>query len=230
MTPDEQHSDQLGSAIRLAVADVHAPAALRARIEADHSARRAPRRARFPALGLAGAAAVALCASAIVLVIGLLGGGERRFEGPTLALAADAALRSAVGPAPVEDAAHPVLVSAGINGLRFPYWDDEFGFDAVGVTRGQVGGRRAMTVDYRGHGRRVGYTIVAGPALTVPDGAPRVHRGTLRLAVLRRDGATIVTWRRAGHTCVLASRDADARRLLDLAAWTGGGRVGGYGR
>jgi hypothetical protein len=87
-----------------------------------------------------------------------------------------------------------------------------------------------MTVEYRGRRQRVGYTIVAGPALAVPGEAQRVRRGSLGLAVVRRDGATVVTWRRAGHTCVLASRDAPARRLLDLAAWTGDGRVGGYGR
>jgi hypothetical protein len=36
--------------------------------------------------------------------------------------------------------------------------------------------------------------------------------------LLRGDGATIVTWLRDGHTCVLASRRAGASVLLTLAS------------
>ncbi|HEY3186282.1 MAG TPA: hypothetical protein VGJ70_02325, partial [Solirubrobacteraceae bacterium] len=63
-----------------------------------------------------------------------------------------------------------------------------------------------------------------------PDGARRVRRGALPLAVLQHRGATVVTWRRDGHTCVLASREAGVARLVRLAAWTGGGRIAGYRR
>src|SRR5215212_5996652 len=96
---DDRHSEELGTAIRAAVAGVHAPAGLRARVEADRAARRSPRRSRGPALGFAGAAAVGLSAAAIVLVMGLLGGNERR-EGPTLAGAVSVALRAPVGRPP----------------------------------------------------------------------------------------------------------------------------------
>jgi hypothetical protein len=226
---DQHPSDELGAALRAAVADVRAPAALRARVEAERAARRRPRPRRHPALGLAGAVAVFFCATLLVLGIGLIGGGQRT-EGATLSHAATAALRSTPGPAPAEDENHPVLVRAGINGLRFPYWDDAFGLGATSARRDHVGTRAAMTVEYRGHGQRVGYTIVAGPALKLPADAQSVRRGSLTLAVLRHGDAVVVTWRRAGHTCVLASRDATAGRLVQLAAWTGGGRIAGYGR
>jgi hypothetical protein len=110
-------------------------------------------------------------------------------------------------------------------------WDQPFGLRATGVRRDSLDGRRALTVHYAGAGdARVGYTIVDTPPLDVPGSARRVTRGSLGLAVWRRDGANVVTWRRAGHTCVLASRSMPASRLLDLAAWTGGGAVSGYNR
>ena len=228
MTRDASDTEALGMAIRAASVGVRAPEALRDRVEAQRGAARGS--GGLPLLALAGAAAVTACAAILVLVFGLVG-GERLVEGPTLARAADAALRPATGPRPGEDLRRPVLVDVGIDGLRFPYWDDTFGLDAAAVRRDTIGGRRAMTVDYRdGNGKRVGYTIVAGRALTLPDGARRVRRGRLVLAVFMHRGATVVTWRRAGHTCVLASRTSPARRLLRLAAWTGDGAIGGYAR
>ncbi|HEY3020362.1 MAG TPA: hypothetical protein VGJ32_09220 [Solirubrobacteraceae bacterium] len=212
------------------MADVRAPDALRARIEAERAARRARRRAPAGGLGLrlAAAAGVVALAAAVVLVIGLLGGGSGRLAGPSVAQAAEAALRPSRGPAPAEDVRHPVLVRAGIAGLRFPYWDDEFGLQAVSMRRDRLGGREAMTVEYRTRRVRVGYTIVGGRPLAVPDGARRLRRGVLPLAVLRHAGAAVVTWRRDGHTCVLASREASVARLVRLAAWTGGGKIAGY--
>src|SRR5206468_12537749 len=145
----------------------------------------------------AGAGALA---GSMVLVIGLLGGRAGRLEGRSVAQAADAALRSSDGPAPAEGVRHPVLVHAGIGGLRCPYWDDAFGLSAVSMRRDRFSDRRAMTVEYRAPGERIGYTIVTGPPLGVPDGARRVRRGALPLAVLQHRGATVVTWRRDGHT------------------------------
>jgi hypothetical protein len=228
MTHDRDHSDELGAAIRAAVAEVHAPAALRARIEAERAGRRRRTSRGFGSLHLAGAAAALACAAVLVLGLGLLG-GDNRTERPTLQQAALVTLTSSNGPPPAEDKRHPVLVRAGINGLRFPYWDDEFGLEATSVKRGHIAARSAMTVAYEGKGQRIGYTIVAGPALKLPSDARTVRRGSLQLAVFRAHGAQIVTWRRAGHTCVLASRDAGAARLVRLAAWTGGGKIPGYG-
>jgi hypothetical protein len=226
----ERDTEQVGAAIQAAMADVRAPDALRARVEAERTRARPALRRRAPVFGLAGAALVA-CAAAVVVL--LLGGDDReRPIGPTLEQATLAAVRPAHGPAPAEDEHEPTLVRARINGLQFPYWDDEFGLEASGVRRERIGGRNAMTVTYESKtgGEVVGYTIVAGAPLAVPQDAHVVSREHVDFAVLE-DGATkVVTWRRAGHTCVLASRDASAYRLLDMAAWTGAGGVGGYPR
>jgi hypothetical protein len=37
--------------------------------------------------------------------------------------------------------------------------------------------------------------------------------------VLAHDGATVVTWRRDGHLCVVAGRGVSARTLIGLASW-----------
>ena len=226
MTRDPPGTDELGAAIQAASADVRAPQALRERVEALRSARRG---GHPLLLVLAGAAAVVASALAIVLVAGLVGSGGR-IEGPTLARAAGVALRPATEAPPVEDATDPVLVEASIAGLRFPYWDDQFGLEAVAMRHDAVGGRPALTVEYRGgRDESVSYMILSGKPVSVPADADWVRRGRLPLAVLTRGGATVVTWQRAGHTCVLSSRGTPARRLLALAAWTGEGRVGGYG-
>jgi hypothetical protein len=228
MTHDREHTDQLGAAIRAAAADVRAPAALRARVEADRAARHRPRARRFGSLHLAGAAATLACATVFVLALGLIG-GDQRTEGATLSHAAAVALRSTAGPPPAEDESNHVLIDAGIDGLRFPYWDDQFGLDATAVRVDPVSERGAMTVEYRGRGQRIGYTIVGGAPLKLPRDARMIRRGSLSLAVVRQNGAVVVAWRRAGHTCVLASRDAGVARLVKLAAWTGGGQIPGYG-
>jgi|SRR4051794_26471806 len=226
MSTQPSDSDRLGEMIRAAAADVRTPEPLRERVEAQRAARGG---LGFPLLVLAGAGAVLAVSSVLVLAFGLLG-GDRVIEGPTLARAADAALRAPTGAPPAEDEAHPVLIHAGIGGLRFPYWDDQFGLEATASRRDVVGSRAAMTVRYEGRGGHVGYTIVDGAPLAIPAGARWINRGRLSLALFMQGRAMVVTWRRAGHTCVIASRDAGAARLLSLAAWTGDGRVGGYGR
>ena len=40
------------------------------------------------------------------------------------------------------------------------------------------------------------------------------------VAVIERDGLRIVTWRRGGHTCVVAARGVGLERLLGLVAQT----------
>ena len=67
------------------------------------------------------------------------------------------------------------------------------------------------TVVYRKGGERVSYSIVAGEALAEPDGEDLEAEGTR----LRRIGdANAVTWRRAGHTCVM-----DGSPGVSLAPW-----------
>jgi hypothetical protein len=67
-------------------------------------------------------------------------------------------------------------------------------------------------------GSRVGYTIVAGRALPIPD-APTITRHGIHFRVLTDNGATVLTWRRAGHTCILAARGVAAGTLAHLASW-----------
>ena len=136
----------------------------------------------------------------------------------------------AAGPKPAEDRDEPALVTAQINGLQFPYWDDDFGLNATGVRSERLAGRKAMTVTYENRRQVVGYTIVAGPALRVPRGAEIMSKGGVDYAYLRQNGVNVVTWRRAGHTCVIASREAGEYDLMKLAGWTGAGGVGGYPR
>lgn len=74
-----------------------------------------------------------------------------------------------------------------------------------------------VTVYYEGHRTEIAYTIVSGPGLPVPAGTV-VPRGSERLRTLSVDGRLVVTWRRAGHTCVLSGMGVTADQLEDLAA------------
>jgi hypothetical protein len=49
------------------------------------------------------------------------------------------------------------------------------------------------------------------------QGASTVERRGVRLRVIKSGGATIVTWLRSGHTCILAARGESAGALIALA-------------
>jgi hypothetical protein len=86
-------------------------------------------------------------------------------------------------------------------------------WSAVGQRTDRVDGRRSVTVVYRRAGQGVHYAIVDGAPLAMPAG--RVIRlGGHPYTVLRHGGATIITWRADGHTCVLASRQAGESDLV----------------
>lgn len=213
-------TEDIGAAIRAAASGVRAPASLRERVEAGRARGGGARRRRGRLLG--GGLAAGLAAAAVVLVLVLSGGGA-----PTVADAAAVALSPPSGPAPGEVPGAPLL-RARIGELAFPYWDDRFGWRAVGQRTARVHGRETRTVFYAdAAGRRLGYTIVGGPGLDVPAGARQVRHGTT-VTLLRRDGARIATWRRDGHTCVLAGRGVPDRQLVALATWDAGGSVRGY--
>lgn len=130
-----------------------------------------------------------------MLVVLLLPGGTP--GGPTVVQAAALTTRepTAVAPAHADGSR---LISADVDGIRFPYWSDAFGWQASGVRSDRLEGRRAVTVfDDRG-GRRIGYTIVSGRALPVPPGVRAdVRRGTT-FRSFPRGGRLILTWQRAG--------------------------------
>ena len=199
-----------------------APAALRARLELLYGpgGDRGRARPRFslPSFGLArvipaGAIAAAAVVAALVIT---LGGGV---SSPTVAQASVLATRPAVAVAPTHHGGSPTLERLTAAGLPYPYWEDSFGFRAVGVRHDTLNGRPATTVFYqRGH-QRVGYTIVSGRWLR--DGAP-AHRGVWNGVVVRAlqaHGLRVVTWQRHGHSCVLAGRNVPFSVLVSLASW-----------
>lgn len=204
------------------VASERAPVALRARLELlrGPSGNRARARPRFSApsirLGrVVPAAAVAAAAVLAALVI-TLGGGV---SSPTVAQASVLATRPAMAPAPPHQSHTRTLAGLTAAGLAYPYWDDHFGFSAVGVRHDRIGGRPATTVFYRSGNQRVAYTIVTGSAL--PFGA-RTH-GTVRNGIavrtLNARGMRVATWLRNGHSCVLVSKNVSFSRLVSLASW-----------
>lgn len=213
--PDTEH---IGAMIRAAALSVQAPPELRARIsDEDAQAGRAarPRRPAFrpPAL----VAGLAACAAAVALALIALTGGA---GGPSVDDAVAAALKPATAPAPAVDGTNQTALKASVDGIAFPnYRWSEKRWSTAGARDDQLDGRAAKTVIYRSPKGDVGYTIVDGKALDEPDGARIVNRGGVRLTVLRKDGADVVTWRRAGHTCVLASKTAGPDTLIRFATW-----------
>jgi hypothetical protein len=200
-----------------AATEVDAPAALRARVEAGR--RPAPRVRSRPVAIAGGIAAVA--AAVLLLVLTLPGGAG----GPGLAQAASLATRPATDPAPAVSSETPKLLDEAVGDIPFPSWLDEFGWRATGVRTDEIEGREAITVFYERNGRRIGYTIVAGDALDVPDRATRAQRDGVELAGLTLDGRQVVTWERGGLTCILSGELVDRETLLKLAAWKGKGDV-----
>jgi hypothetical protein len=102
--------------------------------------------------------------------------------------------------------------------VSFPDWGSTLGWRAVGQRVDRLGGRLAVTVYYQWQGRQVAYTVLAAPALRQPAGLVSRVDGTV-LRTLRLDGRLVVTWRRAGDTCVLSGADVSASELQELAAW-----------
>lgn len=210
-------------------AEVSAPPALRAQLEAQIAAaerdqrhqrtprgfpwRRDPGRPARPRIGfVVPGLAAAAAAAAVVLVIAVSGGSTP--TGPSIQRAADVALQAPTSGAPAQTGDRLDVSSAGI---AFPYWQATVGWRAVGTRVDTIHGRRVVTVFYAAakHGR-VGYSIVGGAPLTVPSGQA-INRNGITFTVLNRGRATVVTWERDGHTCVLASHTAGPQRLIGLA-------------
>jgi hypothetical protein len=189
-----------------------APARLRLRVQAQTANR--PRRARVRA-GY-GALAAAAVAAALALVLLLPGGTP---GSPSVSQAAALALRGPSAPAPAPDSTAPRLkLSSPFQELYFPNWSSTLRWRAIGMRRDRLDGRPAMTVYYQRGGRVVAYTIVGVPALGSPAGVITHVRG-YELRILSLTGRTVVTWRRAGHTCVLSAARVPVSALEQLAGW-----------
>jgi hypothetical protein len=204
----------------MAALDDHAPASLHSEVEAMFAGKREMRAGgglslRRPGWGLAlGAAATAT--AVVATVIALSGGASSKLN---VQQAAALALSSATSGAPVESKAHRAQLAVSVEGVSFPYWKERFGWRSSGARGDTLAGRVVTTVFYTDNkGRRIGYAIVSGRAPTTSGGAT-IKRWGVSYRVLTHDGATVVTWQRGGHLCVMAGRGVSARTLVSLASW-----------
>lgn len=190
-----------------------APERLRARIEAARPSRRTRARRRIT---YAGGVAGALAAVALALVLALPGGTP---GGPSVSEAAALAARGPTNAAPPPDPASPqATLHKRVGEVYFPNWASSLGWQAVGSRTDKLGGRTAVTVYYEWQNQRVAYTIVSAPALAQPA-AHRTWLDGTELRTLTQNGRPVVTWRRAGDTCVLSGAGVTAAQLQKLAAW-----------
>lgn len=189
-----------------------APARLRMRLDAQRSSHDARRGWRGGYAVLAPALACAVVALALLLPGGSPGS-------PSVSQAAQLALRGPAGGAPATDPSDPrSKLAQRVQGLYFPNWSGTLGWRAVGVRSDQLGGRGAVTVYYQRESMRVAYTIVSSPALARPSTPITRVRGTA-LQALSLHGRRVVTWRRAGHTCVISATGVPTHVLERLADW-----------
>jgi hypothetical protein len=207
-------TEAIAQRIAAAAATVAAPEELRRQIDAQrrpaaHGRRIGVRRA--PQATAAALATALVLAAAVAVSLPDAGPGS-----PSLADAAALALRSPTAPVPSGGERGPT-----VDGVTFPdlaYSAPQL--RALGVRHDLSRGREVAVVLYGdADGGRIGYAIVAAPAVEVPGAARQVTYRGMRFAVLRAGGAAVITWRHAGHTCVLASRTASPERLLRVAAW-----------
>jgi hypothetical protein len=206
----DPRSESIGAAIRAAAAEVSAPATLRERLAGE--GRAAGRRGRLRVFA-AGTLGIAAAAVIVALILASAGGG------PAVGEAADVALAQPSGPQPAVSAKHPNRLKAEVDGVAFPRWRG-LPWKPTAVDDREIGGRVSTAVWYAGPGgRRVGYVIVPGSPLDRPDGTHEEIRGGVSFAVGRRNGGTVVSWERDGHTCIVAARGVPARQLVGLAAW-----------
>jgi hypothetical protein len=220
MTPDEPIRPVDPPEALRALEHVFAPDRLRAAIgeqvaRAQETQRRGGATWR-PRLG--GVVALAGAVAVMLVVLGLFAGSVLQDESPPPGVRAVAplALRAPTAAAP---AARPggELLAARVGPIAFPTWT-RAGWRAVGMREDTVGGRPLRTVFYAdAAGRRIGYAI-ADARLPAAGGQLVTRRG-VRLRVLARGETAIVTWRRAGRTCILAGRDVPLERLLTLASY-----------
>jgi hypothetical protein len=193
-----------------------APARLRMQVHGQRVSR--PRRSRVWA-GY-GALAGAIAAAALAVALLLPGGAP---GSPSVSQAAGLALRGPSGPAPAPDSTQPrVQLADRFQALYFPNWSTTLGWRAIGMRRDRLDGRPTMTVYYKRDGGLVAYTIVGAPALGSPAGRPTQRNG-YELRAFSLAGRTVVTWRRAGHTCVISAAHVPLTALEQLAGWRGTG-------
>jgi hypothetical protein len=199
--------------------EVSAPASLRASLAGLASAAAAPERPvrRRPRLrlrfGLPVAGALGAAAAAAVVVVIAVGGGS---SGLSVPQTAQVALASPTLPAPPESATNRAQLAVQVDGISFPYWE-RVGWRTLGRRSDTLHGHRVVTVFYASRsGSRVGYAIVAGSPLPV-SGGRTVMRNGMPYTLLTRGNSRLVTWRRSGHTCIIAGHGVSDSTLVSLA-------------
>jgi hypothetical protein len=131
---------------------------------------------------------------------------------PVVAQAADLSQRPATAPADL---------SAGVDGLAFPDWGREFGWNEIGSRRDTLGGRVTKTVFYEHKGHRLAYTILPGPPERPTGEARIVRRNGVEIAIShdpRHGGHDVAVFERDGRTCVIAGHVERVSTLIELAA------------
>lgn len=195
---------------RAAAMRTRAPSALRARVTAERQART---RALLRPVNLALAAGLALVLLVVVLVLPAATPGS-----PTLSQAAALALRGPTAPASaVNRGAASGYPGQAAQQISFP--ESMLGWSATGQRVDHLAGHLAVTVYYRQGRREVAYTILAAPALTQPRVTLTTVNGT-ELHQLRLGRRRVVSWLRAGETCVLSAAGVSTAELQNVAAST----------
>lgn len=202
--------ERFAARVRDAAAQVHASPALRAAVARERlgsaPAPREPRR-RWPILAGLGVAALL---AAVVAIAGIGGATD-----PTVADAVQTALRAPTSPPPTAIGGHLRLA---VGGVAFPDYGGSGDWRAIGTRTDDLGGRKARTVVYGRGAERAGYTIVDGAPLAVPAGSRRMVYDGTPVAVVDHSGFRYITWRRGGHTCVLATQGTGVSALLALTS------------
>jgi anti-sigma factor RsiW len=207
-----EHERRALTALREVAGAERAPARLRELIDAERPRAKALARRRTV---YAGSLASALAAVALVLALVLPAGAP---GAPSVSEAAALAVRGSASAAPAPDPRSPqTRLTQNVQHVYFPNWSIALGWAAVGQRIDHIAGRRVVTVYYQGHGTTVAYTIVSGSALAKPGGASISNVGGVWLRTLSLEGRLVVTWRRAGHTCVLSGMGLTASELQQLA-------------
>jgi hypothetical protein len=200
--------------------DTPAPNSLHRNVQALVSARRSRRFGAGPpafARGLLAATALA-AVTVTVLAIALSGGGANATM--SLREASAPTLRAATTSAPPESTGNRAQLAVAVDGVSFPYWEERFGWRSSGARHDRVAGHAITTVFYTdAHGRRIGYAIVAGTPPRIGGGTVR-WRGKVPYRLSYENGASVVTWLRDGHLCVVSGRDVSGATLLRLAGWS----------
>jgi len=198
--------------------DDQAPLALRERIESMRE-RGVPKRQRARRFGVLGALTTAAACLAVAVAV-IIGSGA---SGPTLAKASAFTLQPATGPAPTHTS--DGTLNRNVDGVPYPYWQGEYGWWASGSRVDKIDGRTATTVFYNKGKKRIGYTIVTGKPVKLPGSATKtVHKG-IRFHIAPLHGATVVTWERRGHSCILSGMNVSKHELLKLAGWKDAGEL-----